>query len=288
MNAKIIVFLLILTGTAWAQKQMGTNAFHPFSFAVLSDLHLSERQGPARLNRALQMIHDRQAIAFVLVEGDIVWDKDPEQLKPILAQAGVPVHLVYGNNDWQWVKDGSYEKAFGPRDYTFVYNNCLFVQMWDCLPKEYLENHRGQLNELQWAWLEEQLKQAKANHYAFTFTSMHVPPEAPGGFNNLFFMLTDTQNRFYDLVDKYSVTTCLFGHLHQSLEWKHGQTLMYVNPSCCWNFISRTKKVDSSFMRIVTVEVGGISDKLLLVHLPGETFTYETLANFYNPADHPK
>jgi hypothetical protein len=160
--------------------------------------------------------------------------------------------------------------------------------MWDCLPREYLENHRGQLSEAQWTWLEGELKQAKAKHCNYTFTSMHVPPAAPGGYNFLFFMLTDTQERFYKLIDKYSVTACLFGHLHQSLEWKHGKTLMFVNPSCCWNFISRTKKVDSSFVRIIKVEKDGISAELLPVHLPGETFTYQTLAQFYNPADHPR
>ena len=105
------------------------DGFHPFNFAVLSDLHLSERQGPQRLDRALELIAQRRDIAFVLVLGDIVWDKPPEQLKSILERAAVPVHLVYGNNDWQWVKDGSYEAAFGPRDYTFTYCNCTFIQM---------------------------------------------------------------------------------------------------------------------------------------------------------------
>ena len=33
----------------------------------------------------------------------------------------------YGNNDWKWVSHGSYEKAFGPRDYTFNYANCTFI-----------------------------------------------------------------------------------------------------------------------------------------------------------------
>lgn len=286
MKSLIPFFLLALCSVAYTQQS--SEKFKPFHFAVLSDLHLSERQGMARLDKALQMIHDRGDIAFVIVEGDIVWDKNPAGLKNILKTAGVPVHLVYGNNDWKWVKDGTYEKAFGPRDYAFVYNNCLFIQMWDCLPKEYLENHRGQLSEEQWAWLENQLKQAKTNGITYTFTSMHVPPAAPGGFNNLFFMLTDTQQRFYNLIDKYHVNVCLFGHLHQSLEWKHEKTLMYVNPSCCWNFISRTKKVDSSFVRFFSVERDGISPELVPVHLPGETFTYANLADFYNPADHPK
>lgn len=288
MHAKILLGLLLLSTCSFAAQDARHAAFKPFDFAVLSDLHLSERQGIARLNAALKMIHDRGDIAFVIVEGDIVWGKDPELLKPILARAGVPVHLVYGNNDWKWVKDGSYEKAFGPRDYAFVYNNCLFIQMWDCLPKEYLENHRGQLSEAQWTWLENELKEAREKHYTFTLTSMHVPTASPGGYNNLFFMLTDTQERFYHLIDEYGVTACLFGHLHQSLEWKHGKTLMLVNPSNCWNFISRTKKVDSSFVRIVKVQRDGVRAELLPVHLRGETFTYENLADFYNAADHPK
>src|SRR4051812_1976963 len=127
------------------------DTFAPFNFAVLSDTHLSERQGPQRLQRALDLIRQRHDIAFVLVLGDIVWDRDPEQLKAILATAHVPVRLVYGNNDWKWISDGSYERAFGPRDYTFKYANCTFVCMYDCLPKgKFPEDHKGDFSERQW------------------------------------------------------------------------------------------------------------------------------------------
>jgi hypothetical protein len=263
-------------------------SFHPFSFAVLSDLHLAEHQGPERLDRALQMIADRHDIAFVLVLGDIIWQKDYQDLKPILAKAGVPVHLVYGNNDWRRVNDGSIEKAFGPRDYTFTFASCTFIQMWDCLPREHIDNHRGELTEPQWSWLEEQLQTAQKGGAIHTFVSMHVPPETPGAYNNLFFMFTQTQDRLFGLMDKYHVTAGLFGHLHQRAEWSHNQTQLYVTPSCCWNFVSRSRKVNSSFMRIIKVEKEKISDELIPVHLPDETFTWETLANFYDPAKAPK
>jgi predicted phosphohydrolase len=262
--------------------------FHPFKFAVLSDLHLSEHQAPERLDRAMQMIANRHDIAFVLVLGDIVWSRNPDDLKTVLAKAGVPVHLVFGNNDWKWVENGSYEKAFGPRDYAFAYAGCTFIQMWDCLPRNHISNHRGELTESQWAWLEEQLRTAQQKGSVHTFISMHVPPDSPGGFNNLFFMFTQTQDRLYGLMDKYGVSAGLFGHLHQSLEWVHYQTQMYVSPSCCWNFISRTRKVNSSFMRIMTVDKDKISDQLIPVRLPGETFTWNTLADFYDPAKAPK
>src|SRR5436305_13861605 len=98
---------------------------------------------------------------------------------------------------------------------------------------------------------------------------MHIPPAAPGAFNNLFFMFTNTEARFFDLLEKYHVTAGFFGHLHQQIAWTHDSIKLYVNPSCCWNFISRTQKVDSSFMRIVKVEANGISDELLPVHLDG-------------------
>src|SRR5438552_13528016 len=104
----IVRTILIALNLSLVAAVDAAEPFHPFSFAVLSDLHLSERQGPQRLDKALEMIRGRKDIAFVLVLGDIVWDKEPERLKPILQKAGVPVHLVYGNNDWKWVSDGSY------------------------------------------------------------------------------------------------------------------------------------------------------------------------------------
>jgi predicted MPP superfamily phosphohydrolase len=153
----IVLLPCVVHGQASSKQPAATTqpGFQPFNFAVLSDLHLSEHQGPERLDRALQMIADRHDIAFVLVLGDIIWNKDFDQLKSVLKKAGVPVHLVYGNNDWKRVNDGSIEKAFGPRDYTFEYNNCAFIQMWDCLPRDHIDNHRGELTEAQWAWLED-------------------------------------------------------------------------------------------------------------------------------------
>ena len=265
-----------------------SESFHPFNFAILSDLHLSERQGPQRLARALQLINQRKDIAFVLVLGDIVWDKNPDKLKEIIAKAGVPVHLVYGNNDWKWVSDGSYEKAFGPRDYTFTYANCTFICMWDCLPMNHAENHKGDFSQEQWTWLERQLATAQDAGATHKFVAMHVPPQTPGAFNNLFFMFANTEDRFMKLLQQYHVTAGLFGHLHQAAAWERDGIKMYVNPSCCWNFISRTQKVDSSFVRIVKVEQETITDALLPVRLEHETFTWETLSKFYDPETHRK
>jgi predicted phosphodiesterase len=265
------------------------DTFAPFNFAVLSDLHLSERQGPQRLQRALDLIGQRHDIAFVLVLGDIVWDKDLEQLKPILATAHVPVHLVYGNNDWKWISDGSYERAFGPRDFTFKYANCSFVCMYDCLPKgKFPEDHKGDFSEQQWPWLEGQLKAARDAKSTHTFVAMHIPPAAPGAFNRFFFMFTNTEQRFFELLEKYHVTAGLFGHLHQAISWKHDDIQCYVTPSCCWNFVTPSQKVDSSFVRIVKVEQDKISDALLPVRLEGETFTWETLPSRYDEKNHPK
>ena len=280
---------LVMIAFSPAAKAGNDASFHPFSFALLSDLHLSERQGPQRFERALQMVRDRKDIAFVLVLGDIVWDKDPAKLKEICATAGVPVHLVYGNNDWKWLSDGSYEKAFGPRDFTFDYADCTFICMWDCLPKGHFpEDHKGDFNEQQWTWLADQLKSAQERGATHTFVAMHIPPATPGAFDPFFFMYTKTEERFLGLLKQYHVTAGLFGHLHQRAEFERDGIKMYVNPSCCWNFISKSQKVDSSFMRIVHVEQDKISDELIPVHLDGETFTWETLSNFYDPNNHPK
>jgi hypothetical protein len=160
--------------------------------------------------------------------------------------------------------------------------------MWDCLPREHIDNHRGELTEPQWAWLEGQLQTAQKGESVHTFASMHVPPATPGAYNNLFFMFTQTQERLFGLFDKYHVSAGLFGHLHQRAEWEHGQTQLFVTPSCCWNFVSRSHKVNSSFMRIVKVEKDAISAELIPVWLPGETFTWDTLGDFYDPAKAPK
>jgi predicted phosphodiesterase len=276
------------TGTPAMKLQTG-EGFHPFNFVALSDLHLSERKGKERLAKALELISKRQDIAFVIVLGDIVWDRDPEQFKPIIAKAGVPVHLVYGNNDWKWLANGTYEKALTPRDYTFTYNNCTFIAMYDCLPKGHFpEDHKGDFTPAQWTWLEQQLSAAKDAKATHIFTAMHIPPAMPGAFDPWFLMYTNSEKRFFELMEKYDASCGLFGHLHQAGEWKHDGIQCYVTPSCCWNFISSSRKVDSSFARVVKVEEKEISSALIPVRLEGETFTWETLAQFYNPDNHPK
>jgi predicted phosphodiesterase len=265
------------------------HTFSPFNFAVMSDLHLSERQGKQRLNKAFDLIAQRHDLAFVLVLGDIVWDSNPDNFKPILAQAKIPVHLVYGNNDWKWLANGTYEKAFGPRDYSFTYNNCTFIAMYDCLPKGHFpEDHKGDFQPAQWTWLEDQLKTAQANHSTHTFTAMHIPPDAPGGFDKWFTMYQNTEQRFFDLLEQYHADVALFGHLHQSIDWTHDNIQCSVTPSDCWNFVTPHEKVDSSFVRLVKVEQDKVSTAVLPVHLDGETFTWETLKAFYNPDNHPK
>ena len=235
------------------------------------------------------MIRDRKDIAFVLVLGDIVWDKQPQKLLDLCKNAGVPVHLVYGNNDWKWVSDGSYEKAFGRRDFTFDYNNCTFICMYDCLPKGHFpEDHKGDFKPEQWTWLEDQLKTAEEKGVTHKFVAMHIPPTTPGAYDPFFFMYTKTEERFLALLKQYHVTAGFFGHLHQRAEFERDGIRMTVTPSCCWNFVSKSQKVDSSFMRIVNVEKDGISDELIPVHLDDETFTWETLPTFYDPNNHPK
>ena len=262
--------------------------FQPFNFAIVTDLHLSEHNGLPRLRQAIELIGAHRDIAFVLVLGDLMWESDPQQLKTILAGSGVPVHVMYGNNDWKWIKDGSYEKAFGPRDYSFTFANCRFILMWDCLPKDHAENHKGDFSPAQWSWLEEQLTTAQNDGMTHTFVATHVPPSTPGAYNPQFFMFTYTEQRFFDLLEKYHASAALFGHLHQNAAWKQGDIQCYLTPSCCWNFVSATRKVDSSFVRIVKVEQDQISAELLPVHLDGETFIWETLPTFFDLVDSPK
>ena len=166
-----------------ADVPVGQNTFHPFSFAVLSDLHLSENGWAAAAeSQAMEMIAGRHDIAFVLVLGDIVWDKDPESLKPVLATAGVPVHLVYGNNDWKWVNDVLLRKSLRPAR-LHVHLRQLRLHPDVGLPPARAPGEPSRRTERAAVVLarKPQLQSSRASYATHTFVSMHVPAANAGG-----------------------------------------------------------------------------------------------------------
>ena len=254
------------------------NAFAPFSFAVITDLHFSERKGMARFDRFVEMLDARTDIDFVLVLGDLIWTGPMDELKALMAHITIPTHVFYGNNDAGRLAE--YEAALGPRDKLFEHNECLFVLFWNCLPEESPQNHMGDISDERWAWLDAELGAARERGVQHVFLASHVPPTCPNGYYAGFYLFEQAERRFWDLCDRHDVTACFFGHLHQDDVFGRNGTEVIITPSLNWNFVppARTGKTplnaweiaDEGFFRVVQVRHDGISHALVPVNLPDD------------------
>jgi len=243
--------------------------FRPFSFAIISDLHLAEDDGIERLIRFKQMLAGWPEVHFVLLTGDIVWHGERKELESLLTMpGGRPLHILYGNNDWEQI--GVLEGQWGPRYHRFMYQGCLFVLSWNCMPADARENHRGFWEPQQADWIAEQFAQGRRLDLRHLFFAAHVPPFHPEGYFERFFMFENGARQFYQWCEKYLLRAGFFGHIHQNLHWRHDNTEVIVMPSLNWNFqlqYGKPVKTAGGACRIIHVCENHIHEELIPVVL---------------------
>jgi len=252
--------------------------FSPFTFAVITDLHLSQRQGMARYERFVEIVNERTDIDFVLNLGDTIWLGPMDELHALMARPNVPVHSFYGNNDADRLAE--YEAALGPRDRVIEHNGCLFLVVWNCFPENSPHSHMGEISSDQWQWLENEILAAATRNVRHVFLVSHVPPLCPDGFYEGFYLREETERLFWDFCQRHGVTACFFGHLHQDEIFSRHGTEILVTPSLNWNFAppppvapgadKTWTLVDGGFMRTVRVAADGITHALVPIDLPSD------------------
>jgi hypothetical protein len=195
----------------------------PFSFLVLSDTHLSS--GAMTLIRKALKAGD---YSFMVILGDIVNRPDIRYhdffLNRMTQEIRIPfpVFLVPGNHDIDLFSDTKrvdrrvtpeiYESLYGPRNFDFVYNNCLFIicGVDPGNPSDYLRHLRDSLS-------------TKGDGKRYRLIFMHNPPGIIGAAS---FDLPN-QDEFLNLLKTYRVTTCFFGDYHAySRMWREGTNLI--------------------------------------------------------------
>jgi predicted phosphodiesterase len=241
--AAALLAIAAITPRAVAQVAPDTPASNAllFAFAVVSDLHMSEHDGPGYFKAFIQQIDALpNKPEFVVVTGDIhvtPFKKVFDELKP-----AIPFHVVAGNHE---DRDSRKQLAkMFPNDfqngdfYSFAYKNSCFIALCDAAA---CGDHIGHFESQhikganQGRWLEEQLAQncSKADH---TFIFAHIPPNPAGNLSDGMFLANNDQKQLRELVCKYKPAALFFGHLHKRLEFKIGEAPVYVLPSLNWNF----------------------------------------------------
>ena len=196
------------SSTATALKEKGL----PFSFLVIGDTHDSHR-ATTLIKRALK----EGDPSFMIILGDFVSRPDIRYHHYYLKQMAeeiklpLPIFLVPGNHDIDYasstVKEEAhrvtpkvYESLYGPRNFYFIFNNCLFVisGIDPRDPPYYLNYLRETLSQ-----------QGKGKKHIFIF--IHNPPKLVGPAGS--FSLPN-EEEFFSLLYSYKVTTCFFGDTH--------------------------------------------------------------------------
>lgn len=158
----------------------------------------------------------------VLIPGDISWglreDEAVADLQWIDALPGRKV-LTKGNHDLWWTTVTRLNKLFA--DMTFLQNKCIMVaedvavcgsRGWICPGTEGFSEHDQKIYNREVLRLGMSLEEAKKMGAKTIIAALHYPP-------------TNDKMQgsgFTDMLEKYGVKTCVYGHLHGKDAFKHG------------------------------------------------------------------
>jgi len=181
----------------------------PFSFLVIGDTRGSEKA-----ERLIEMALEKGTTSFMVILGDFVGKPDIWNHCFFLTEMTVeirppfPVFLVSGNHDIddagevikqteRRVTSEAYESLYGPKDFDFVFNNCLFIIYDNASPRNRSSYLRETLS-----------KKGEGKQHIFVF--MHCPPR--GLAKHISGEIPNEE--FFTLLEGYKVTACFFGHYH--------------------------------------------------------------------------
>ena len=179
----------------------------PFSFFVVGDT-----QGRDVIETMMKSVLKEKNNSFMVITGDFVRRPDLWDHQFFLTEMAVeirppfPVFLVPGNHDIDYLstKGGVtpeiYESLYGPRNFDFIFNNCLFI-----IYGIDQNNLRGYLDYLHKTLSEK----GKGRKHIFVFE--HHPPKGVGKADS---HMLPNEEEFFSLLESYKVTSCFFGDYH--------------------------------------------------------------------------
>jgi hypothetical protein len=238
----------------------------PFSFLVMGDPQ-STRRGTALIKRAIK----EGPSSFMIILGDFVNDPDIRYHNYFMRRMArevnppFPVFLAAGNHDIDYraskkiknerrVTPEGYESLYGPRNFDFIFNDCLFIicEIDAREPGSYLNFLRDTLSQ-----------KGKGRKHIFIF--MHHPPNDIGIADDFPF---PKQEEFFSLLETYHVTSCFFGDYHAYWRVQRKGTNLIVSGGGGGSL----KKVQPEWGKFhhllrITVDENSISEGMMI--LPG-------------------
>lgn len=196
--------------TVTALKEEGL----PFSFLVIGDTRGSEVS-----ETLIEMALKKGTSSFMVILGDFVKEPDIWNHRFFLTEMTTeirppfPVFLVPGNHDIDYfhssrrsdqrrVTQEVYESLYGPMNFDFTLNHCLFIICGVDLekPTHYLSYLRDTL-----------FKRGSGKRHIFVF--IHYPPKGLAYHIEGSLPLPGEED-FFSILETYKVSTCFFGDYH--------------------------------------------------------------------------
>ena len=216
----IILLLLVWTGAGLAADSaalpaMDWNPRHverlqapaggKLTFAVLGD----NRSNPEVFERVLKDMAGDPGLTFAIIVGDMVEKGTLEQFveffKQIQPYSRLPFLAAAGNHDLGKNRDLTlYRQIFGPDYYAFPLKDNYFIIVNDTEPDG--------VGEVQWLWLENELKQSQS--YKTRLVFLHTPLFDPRGGDKHHCLPEAAGRRLAALLRQYRVSHIFAGHIH--------------------------------------------------------------------------
>ena len=218
-----------------------------FRFVIMSDLHSGYNIFVPEVKEILQ--YDPH---FIIVNGDFTNLGYPSEYMMSAAFTEIlpfPVYSTIGNHDAWNGGSTSYNKYFGPVNYSFVYQNVNFI---------FLDSSSGIIGENQFDWL---ISELEKNTSPYLFVISHMPPidTVTGVFDttntlhpeSLHTIHSKTESDYFlRLMDQYDVDVVFSGHTHI-----YGQTIINGTTYITSGVLGGTMKPGNS-VSYLEVEVG--------------------------------
>ena len=188
-------------------------------FAVVGDIN----NGTETFEEVISRLKDEQDVQFLVLLGDCAADPDMHLHRYFVhefAETGfsLPTFVIAGNHDVGPKRFGytEFEKLYGPVNFSFMYNGCLFIGLGGI--------HGTQKLPETLQFLETTLRE-KRDGARKVFVFMHYSPKASE------YIPTDQMQysaNFQNLFEKYKVDYVFSGHYHRLTRTKVNGVVYFV------------------------------------------------------------
>lgn len=188
--------------------------FTPFTFALLTDIHVSRTAHSALedLQNSVNEINQTRGIDFVIVSGDITDSGDRasmELVKTELDRLRVPYHITSGNHETKWSDSGctDFARVFGSDRFEFVHKGVYFIG-FNSGPVIKMSDGHVAPQDIAWLSGNLELKTKRDNSVRYIIPVTHYPLQE-GDVDNWY--------EVTDVLRRYNVQCVIGGHYHRNL-----------------------------------------------------------------------